>query len=213
MAMDFKLESVISTLPADKNMVASQEKFEHCKETPWTKKYVKNISSTATGLITGMDAGGTVWIKHVINTGLFMLRSCEWSKHLLQWSMRQEYDFGADNWGAPRGEQGNVNVVLYGWRGALGKVLVQDFDHSFHCPLCVTPQEASKCFAFHTMRYWGYDQGGACTQEEAFQLATKDPALARFHCCNTFKKWACSKRRGRIFQRCALRPTPYALRC
>jgi hypothetical protein len=103
-------------------MVASREKFEHCKKTPWTKEYVKNVSSSATDLVAGVTAGGSVWIKHVINTGLFVLRSGEWSKQLLRSSMQRVYDFGADNWGAPRGEQGNVNVLLYGWEGAIEKV-------------------------------------------------------------------------------------------
>ena len=128
-----------------------------------------------------------MWIEFVINTGVFLLRSGAWSKSLLEFALRPEYDFGADDWGAPRGEQGNINVLLYGVPNWMQKAAIEDFDNGFHCPLCVWPKDQRKCLVWHTLRHWGYDdksRNPRCTQQRAFRLAMEgNVAGARRVCC------------------------------
>jgi hypothetical protein len=121
--------------------------------------------------------------------GMFLLKSGAWAKKMLELAIRPEYDFGMDDWGAPRGEQGNVNILLYGIPGWLKKAGLENFDNSFHCPLCMRKRKkGNRCLAYHMMRYWGYDKT-KCDQGKTFRLLVQSGrAQACKQCCTNHNR-------------------------
>jgi hypothetical protein len=90
-----------------------------------------------------------------------------------------------DDWGAPRGEQGNVNILLYGAPGYLAKVALENFDDGFHCPLCIKKNPSTnKCLAYHVLRYWGYE-ATKCDQQKTFRMIVEKGAKEAINqCCS-----------------------------